>query len=78
MRAQAGGVATDHNPDRPSWRCRSCGNPWPCSPARHQLAARMDKVALAIHMWAQLDNAFGDQPVGPPAEMFDRFIRWTH
>jgi hypothetical protein len=38
----------------------------------------MDKLALVTHMWAQLDYAFGDQPIGPPAEMFDRFIRWTH
>jgi hypothetical protein len=78
MRAQTGGVVTDHIPDRPSWRCRSCGDPWPCDQARDQLAARMDKVALATHMWAQLDHAFDDQPIGPPAEMFDRFIHWTH
>ena len=78
MRAQTGGEATEHIPDRPSWHCRSCGDPWPCESARHHLAARMDKAALATHMWAQLDNAFDDQPSGPPAEMFDRFIRWTH
>jgi hypothetical protein len=38
----------------------------------------MDRFTLAVHMWGQLDNAVGDLPNGPPAELFDRFIHWTH
>jgi len=38
----------------------------------------MDRVSLAVHMWERLDNAVGDLPVGPPTELFERFIRWTH
>ncbi|MFI5891045.1 hypothetical protein ACIA5D_13125 [Actinoplanes sp. NPDC051513] len=68
----------DHEPERPSWRCHCCAAPWPCDPARHQLAARMDRIALAVHMWERLDHAVGDLPAGPPTELFERFIRWTH
>jgi hypothetical protein len=68
----------DHEPERPSWRCHRCAAPWPCDPARHQLAERMDRIELAVHMWAQLDHAAVDLPAGPPTELFDRFIRWTH
>jgi hypothetical protein len=81
MRAQTDRVLrrpTDHIAERPSWRCRTCADPWPCDSARHDLSGRMDRVALATHMWAQLDDAANDLPAGPPAELFDRFIRWTH
>ncbi|MDT4994800.1 MAG: hypothetical protein QOH97_4692 [Actinoplanes sp.] len=71
-------IAEDHTADRPSWDCRLCGKTWPCDPAREQLAARMDKISLAVYMWANLDEACGDLPKGPPSELFERFIRWTH
>jgi hypothetical protein len=87
VRAQADRIAgegegvphrNDHTPERPSWRCRICGAPWPCTHARNDLSARMDRVSLATHMWAQLDNAAADLPNGSPSELFDRFIHWTH
>lgn len=67
-----------HTPDRPSWRCRNCADPWPCDRARNDLTAKMDRVALATHMWAQLDDYARDLPNGSPTELFDRFIHWTH
>jgi hypothetical protein len=38
----------------------------------------MDRIELAVCMWANLEEACSDIPDGPPAELFDRFIRWTH
>ena len=40
--------------------------------------SEMDRVQLAIYMWANMDEAIGDLPKGPPSELFERFIRWTH
>jgi hypothetical protein len=72
-------IATDeHIAARPSWDCRSCGLPWPCDSARERLASEMDRTSLAIFMWSNLEEAVRDMPVGPPAELFERFIRWTH
>ncbi len=77
MAHQAGALVTDHTAERPSWDCRSCGKPWPCDPAREQLASEMGGTALAIFMWLHLEEAVGDLPPGPPAELFDRFVSWT-
>jgi len=68
----------EHTADRPSWDCRSCGKPWPCDPARERLISDLDRFALAIYMWSSLDEAVRDLPAGPPAELFERFIHWTH
>ena len=68
----------DHVAERPGWNCRRCGEPWPCGAARERLSSDMDRVDLAIYMWARLDDAVGDLPGGPPEELFERFIRWTH
>ena len=71
-------VRDEHLADRPSWDCRRCGRPWPCDPARESLKGEMNRVELAIYMWAHLDDACGDLPKGPPSELFHRFIKWTH
>lgn len=70
--------ASEHAADRPSWHCRSCGEPWPCDPARERLAAGMGRVSLSVYMWSSLEEAARDMPDGPPQELFERFIRWTH
>ena len=68
---------TEHTADRPSWDCRACGRSWPCDPARERLIREMDRVSLAIYMGSSLDEAVQDLPSGPPAELFERFLRWT-
>jgi hypothetical protein len=70
--------AEEHAAERPSWQCRSCGEPWPCDPARDRLAAGMGRVNLSVYMWSSLEEAARDMPDGPPQELFERFIRWTH
>jgi hypothetical protein len=74
MTAVAG---VEHTAGRPSWDCRACGKPWPCDPARESLLSEMDRSSLAIYMWANLEEAVGNLPGGPPGELFDRFIHWT-
>lgn len=66
-----------HRPHRPSWDCLACGRPWPCDPAREGLAARLDRIALAMCMWDELESAAGDMPTAAPSELFERFISWT-
>jgi hypothetical protein len=63
--------------ERPSWQCRACDEPWPCPPARASLAREADRVMLTMYMWGHLDRAMTELPPGPPAELFDRFLRWT-
>ncbi|GIE33133.1 hypothetical protein Ait01nite_061780 [Actinoplanes italicus] len=67
----------EHVCERPSWQCRACGEPWPCPPARTSLAGGADRVMLTMYMWGHLDRAMTELPPGPPAELFDRFLRWT-
>ena len=67
----------EHQAARPSWDCRACARPWPCDPAREQLAAEMGRVQLSVYAWLNLEEAVGDLPPMPPDETFDRFIGWT-
>jgi hypothetical protein len=71
--------ANGHQPDRPGWDCRACGQPWPCSPARVQLgdAYGPDRAGLAIYMASLLDRAVVELPRPTPLELFERFVAWT-
>lgn len=71
------GDQADHDPARPSWDCRACGRPWPCDPAREQLAGANGRVELAVLMWNHLEEAARDMPQTPASELFERFLRWT-
>jgi hypothetical protein len=66
-----------HMPDRPSWDCSTCGQPWPCDPAREELAAELDRTALAIYVCAFLTEATADMPHALPAELYSRFLAPT-
>jgi hypothetical protein len=67
-----------HVAERPSWDCAACGKPWPCDPAREELARRTGGgTPLAIAGWSYLEDFVRDQGPGPLAEVFDRFIGWT-
>ncbi|WP_230860751.1 hypothetical protein [Actinoplanes aureus] len=74
-----GATALEHTWQRPSWHCRACGRAWPCAPARASLTDDgADRVSLAMYMWGNLDRAMTDLPRRPPAELFHRFVGWTH
>jgi hypothetical protein len=41
------------------------------------MLAEMGRVSLAVFMWINLEEAIGDLPPCPVAELFDRFMGWT-
>ncbi|GIF04308.1 hypothetical protein Asi03nite_18460 [Actinoplanes siamensis] len=67
----------EHTEARPSWDCRACGKPWPCDPAREQLATAMTMTELRTAMWIRLEEAALELPPGPATELFERFLRWA-
>lgn len=70
----------EHIAVRPSWECRRCGDPWPCTNAKAALLVefRLFPSVLAIYMSAQMDDAsrdfvtHGDQPT----DFYERFMSW--
>ncbi|MEU1752045.1 flavin reductase family protein [Micromonospora matsumotoense] len=72
-----------HVPMRPLWRCRACGAPWPCQPARLTLLVeyRGQRTALLVYLGALMVEA-GDQlgqltDHARPADLHERFLGWA-
>jgi hypothetical protein len=74
-------TATDaHAAVRPAWICGTCGQDWPCPPARTLLAEQYgaERVSLATQMAIQLGRAAGDLPATTTSrELYERFVEWT-
>jgi len=70
-------AATHQRPVRPAWSCGTCGQPWPCSPARFELGEAYidDPVGLLVHLCRLLILAAGETTV-PVDELRERFIAW--
>lgn len=73
---------TEHLPNRPFWDCKQCLKPWPCKPAREQLAAEHVKFpsVLALYMDAQRSQARLDMAqlgYEAPADLYERFLGWV-
>jgi len=68
-----------HVAARPSWDCRACGEPWPCTPAQRHLMGTLSPVRLAMYMWSNLEEAIfqGHFSSKDCPALFDRFILWT-
>jgi hypothetical protein len=72
-----------HTPDRPSWDCAVCGEPWPCAPGKVELAEKYtDRHALALYLQTALRLMIDDLATGPlrtnvPASAFDRILGWA-
>lgn len=64
-----------HLPRRPTWNCRCCGEPWPCTTAREQLAEAMSRTYLITFMAGLRGDAIIESDRSP-AEISDRFIGW--
>jgi hypothetical protein len=69
-------TSVGHDPHRPTWDCLGCGKPWPCDPAREEMAGE-NRITRAILMSMMLDKAAGDMPTAAPGELYERFIAWT-
>ncbi|GAA3742543.1 hypothetical protein GCM10022225_27600 [Plantactinospora mayteni] len=67
-----------HTPTRPLFRCRECGAPWPCQPARLVLLAMYqdDRHRLAVFLAGRLLAAIEDQPNRQPIDLAARFLGW--
>ena len=66
----------DHRPSKPSWRCSSCGEPWPCGPARAQITAEMAGTDMELMMSIDMIEAARDDHSVRPIELIERFLRW--
>ena len=72
---------TWHRADRPSWYCVICDQPWPCAPAKVELAEEFlnDRVSGTIYLAMCMHDAIDDNfyRAGPaPAELWNRFLGW--
>jgi hypothetical protein len=67
----------EHAPTPKTWDCLVCNDPYPCPPARAQLAGEMNATQLAMLGWNLLEAAVRDMPDMPGAELFARFVAWT-
>ena len=70
-------AVTGHQPQRPTWDCLACGQPWPCPPARKAIGAELAGFELKVYMVAQLSVAAADMPAATFDELYTRFIGWT-
>ena len=72
---------TWHRAARPSWDCAVCCEPWPCAPAKVELAEEYlnDRVSGTIYLAMGLHDAINDSfyLAGPaPADLWNRFLGW--
>lgn len=76
-------IALTHAPRRPSYDCSNCGQPWPCAPAKTELAEQYRDAAISLtnylssHMAEAMDQARHDPAWGRVNNLFDRFVGWT-
>ena len=74
---------TEHVYARPSWDCRACGEPWPCAPAKVELAEQYRNVAmLNLYLLSALREMIDDFACGPikahvPSGVYDRGLGWA-
>jgi hypothetical protein len=74
----------EHTAARPSWRCRACGAPWPCSSARLRLLVeyRGNRPTLLIYLTTLMEDAAADLPPERPKDtaspdLAARFLSWA-
>nr|WP_245730666.1 flavin reductase [Micromonospora pallida] len=72
-------VSREHVAARPSWRCRVCGAPWPCSPARLALLTeyRGHRTNLLMYLAALMLEAAGQLPPTAAPTLATRFLTWA-
>jgi hypothetical protein len=69
-----------HQPDRPTWDCLACGEPWPCAPGKaeqgavHRRSLRLYLESCAIDMID--DRADGHRVSGRDEAIYDRILGW--
>jgi len=76
-----------HHPDRTTWLCIACPNPWPCSSSQKELIAaftRRDGTVdwLALFGWLGIEFSAAVEVLPPDAHgqwvyLWRRFFRWA-
>ncbi|MGW5582213.1 hypothetical protein [Micromonospora chokoriensis] len=68
-----------HTPRRPQWDCDTCGQDWPCHPARVRLAEAFgrDRVGLSMYLGAVYATAINELPATTTGETWTRFVGWV-
>ncbi|MEV6691346.1 flavin reductase [Micromonospora sp. NPDC051196] len=73
----------EHVPSRPAWRCRACGAPWPCQPAKLRLLAEYagNMPSLMVYLVALREEAAEHlaelASATPPKNLHRRFTDWV-
>jgi hypothetical protein len=72
-------AAPEHTPDRPSWTCRACRQPWPCDPARKSLREQYteDPTVTALYLSSQQQDYLDDTPNYEIDHLYERFFAWV-
>ncbi len=69
-----------HQPRRPGWSCRACGQEWPCPSWRADRLAEAEAIGshveLALLMARYFAEAADDRPE-PASELYQRFFGWV-
>lgn len=66
-----------HIPDRPSWKCRTCHDDWPCRVKKVLLINEFLTMPtnLYVMMALYMTEATQDLPL-PQGELYERFMAW--
>jgi hypothetical protein len=68
---------------RPSFECAKCGQPWPCAPAKVEMAEEyQDDIFgmgyfLGLQMADAMDQATHNHAWGRVDNLYDRFLGWV-
>lgn len=65
-----------HEPVRPSWKCESDGEDWPCRTRRQGMMLVSGSTSRAIVMSAYFEQACADMPGARAGELHRRFFSW--
>ncbi len=70
----------EHLPQRPSWECRACGDPWPCLPAKVEIEVEHAKdptpVGIRLHRMYRLAAWDADLPDAGDDALYARIVGW--
>jgi hypothetical protein len=71
----------EHLPDRPSWNCKACGEPWPCPPAQKALSEEFAvfPTVLGLYLAGQYVDAQRDfiERGERSFDLYTRIVSWA-
>ena len=81
QRADQTALVVSHVPLRPGFDCARCGQPWPCAPAKVELAEQYHGNTLSLGHYLSVEMADAMQHAVDPGwgrvdNLYDRFLGW--